>query len=57
MARTKKSNYTGTPYQKKNDRIKILEDGVKLAINFLDNGEVKEAKIALIHVWMKETNL
>lgn len=57
MARTKKSDYSGTPYQKKNERILILENAIKQAISYLDTFKVAEAKAELITAWMRETNL
>lgn len=57
MARTKKSDYSGTPYQKKNERIVILENAIKQAIAYLDTFKVAEAKAELITAWMRETNL
>lgn len=63
MARTKKSNFTGTGYQKLNERLTILENSIQEAIRILDDPNnpypirVSEAKQSLIAAWIREVNL
>lgn len=57
MARTKKSKFQGSGYQKAIERIAILENATKEAIQQLDNFQVKETKATLLAAWIRETNL
>lgn len=61
MAKTKKSNFKGSGYQKALERIAILENATKEAIDHLDKittiPKVAEAKQILLAAWIREVNL
>lgn len=57
MARTKKSKFSGTGYQKLNERIAILENTIKNALIHLSNNDVQEANRELWAGWTRESNL
>lgn len=57
MARTKKSSFEGSGYQKLNERILILENAIKNAIDYLNHYKIQDAQGELLAAWIREQNL